>query len=267
MRTPLQSPSPPTPYPAKEAAIRRWQAPLPWLVGALVLGSAAFLTLACVISQHPGPASLDYRLLTHVTDQRSAWLTDVSKGATKLGTELVLYPLLAAAGGLHWWRRGHVLPGVAALGWLWAGQVVRLSINQQIARPRPPLALRLVIAGGHSFPSGHTTSATIGYGLLAVLVIRLWPGNRRWFPVVVTLLAVGLALAVGVSRVYLGVHWPTDVVAGWILGLTWLALGTLGSTLIARRGSAAAALLSGEAAIPDPSQSARNDANPGGRGV
>jgi undecaprenyl-diphosphatase len=149
----------------------------------------------------------------------------------------VLYPLLAAAAGLHWWRRGRAWPGIAALCWLWLGQAARLPINQQIARPRPPQALRLVAAGGYSFPSGHTTSATIGYGLLAVLVIRMLPVGRRWLRALPTVIAVCAAVAVGFSRLYLGVHWPSDVAAGWALGVAWLALGGLAAALIPRRGS------------------------------
>jgi membrane-associated phospholipid phosphatase len=218
---------------------------LPWaLAGALLAGLAGFLTLAFVMSRHPSLSSFDYRFLTDVTGQRSPWLTVAARGVTKLGTELVLYPLLAAAGGLHWWRRGRAWPGIAALVWLWLGQAARLSISQQIARPRPPQALRLVDAGGYSFPSGHTTSATIGYALLAVLVIRLLPANRRLLRSLPVVLAVSAAVAVGFSRVYLGVHWPSDVAAGWSLAVAWLALGGLAIAFISRRNSALAALWS-----------------------
>jgi membrane-associated phospholipid phosphatase len=228
---------------------------LPWrLLGVLVAGIAGFISLAVLISRHPTATSFDYRFLTDVTDQRTPWLTVVARGVTSLGTAVVLYPLLAAAGGLHWWRRGRAWPGIAALCWLWLGQAARLSISQQIARPRPPQALRLVAAGGYSFPSGHTTSATIGYGLLAVLVIRMLPVGRRWLWVLPAVIAVCAAVAVGFSRMYLGVHWPSDVAAGWALGVAWLALGGLAAALIPRRGSPMAAPSSGAAANPATSE-------------
>jgi undecaprenyl-diphosphatase len=236
-----------------------------WLTGVLVAGIAGFISLAVLISRHPAVSSLDYHLLTDVTDQRTPWLTVVARIVTSLGTAVVLYPLLAAAGGLHWWRRGRAWPGIAALCWLWLGQAARLSINQQIARPRPPQALRLVAAGGYAFPSGHTTSATIGYGLLAVLVIGMLPVGRRWLRAFPTVIAVCAAVAVGFSRVYLGVHWPSDVAGGWVLGVAWLALGGLAVALIPRRGSPLADLLSGAAANRATCESARSDANAPGR--
>jgi membrane-associated phospholipid phosphatase len=210
---------------------------------------AGFVTLALLVPRHSAATLWDYRLITDVAHNRADSLTTLARGVTSLGTEAVLYPVLAAAGGLHWWRRGRALPGIGALVWLWAGQLVRFSISQQIARARPPMALRLVNAGGFSFPSGHTTSATIGYALLAALVVHLIPA-RHWRAAVLAF-AVVVVAAVGCSRVYLGVHWPSDVIGGWLLGIAWLALGGLGLVLIHRQGrqqNPALAPLSGEAA-------------------
>ena len=78
-------------------------------------------------------------------------------------------------------------------------------------------------AGGYAFPSGHTTTATVGYGLAAALLIVLFPRVRA----VIAVAAVVLIAGVGLSRTYLGVHWPTDVLGGWALGTSWLALGAL----------------------------------------
>ena len=118
--------------------------------------------------------------------------------------------------------------------WLATGQLIRLGINQAVARARPAEDLHLVAAGGYAFPSGRTTTATIGYGLVAVLLIVLLPTERR--PVVIG--AAALVGAVGHSRIYLGVHWPTDVMGGWALGVTWLCLagtGAIGVQLLRTR--------------------------------
>ena len=77
------------------------------------------------------------------------------------------------------WRKERPLAGVVAIAILISGQLVRLGINHAIARPRPPAALRLVHAGGFAFPSGHTTLATLAYGLLAVLLSMSFP-RYRW---------------------------------------------------------------------------------------
>ncbi len=76
--------------------------------------------------------------------------------------------------------------------------------------------------GGYAFPSGHATEATAVYGMLAVVLAS---GTRRWRAKVLGWAsAVLTAAVVGISRLYLGAHWLTDVLAGWALGGTWLLL-------------------------------------------
>jgi membrane-associated phospholipid phosphatase len=242
-------PAKPRPSPTG-APIRRFLTPVSAAGALLCVCVAGFVTLALLFSRHPTATSLDYRLITDVAADRAGWLTPLARTVTTLGTEIVLYPLLAAAGCLYWWKSGRALPGIAVLVWLWAGQLVRLSLSQQIARARPPLALRLVGASGLSFPSGHTTSATIGFGLLGALLLRLTRA-RHWRRAVIVSATLIVAAAVGCSRVYLGVHWPSDVLGGWLLGLAWLALGGLVLALIRLpRRTRGAAPLSDEAANP-----------------
>jgi undecaprenyl-diphosphatase len=112
---------------------------------------------------------------------------------------------------------------VLAIAVLVSGQLIRIGINRTIARPRPPARLHLVNAGGYAFPSGHTTNATIAYGLLAVVLAVSFPRGRRAFISGAAILAIG----VGLSRIYLSVHWATDVAGGWLLGLSWLTLAAL----------------------------------------
>ncbi len=181
-----------------------------------------FSALTVTVSAHPERGAVDSRLLSTVANHRSGALTALAKVTTTLGTGYVVYPVLAAAGVILWWRRGRWLPGAAALAFLLAGQGVRLAVNRGVARPRPPQSLHLVNAWGDAFPSGHTTTATIGYGLTALLLLKLASSGRRrylmWAPAVV------IAACVGGSRVYLGVHWPSDVLGGWLLGAAWVAL-------------------------------------------
>jgi undecaprenyl-diphosphatase len=98
---------------------------------------------------------------------------------------------------------------------------VRLATSEAVHRVRPPQRDWAMDAGGYAFPSGHTTAATLAAGLLAWAVSRHLTDRRGRFAVWV--LAVGYAGLVGWSRVWLGVHWPLDVLGGWVLGSSWLA--------------------------------------------
>jgi membrane-associated phospholipid phosphatase len=105
-----------------------------------------------------------------------------------------------------------------------AGVAVETQVNHLIGRARPPISDWAGAASGPSFPSGHTTVATL-FALscawaCAGRVRAGWPRRAIWAGAAV------YAGAVGWSRVWLGVHWPTDVIAGWLFGLAWLAAST-----------------------------------------
>ena len=87
-------------------------------------------------------------------------------------------------------------------------------------RPRPDIALRLIEQGGYSFPSGHSMNCLVSYGILIYLLLK-YCENRR----LAKILSVGLGLLtilIGFSRVYVGVHYPTDIIGGWSLGIAVL---------------------------------------------
>jgi membrane-associated phospholipid phosphatase len=150
---------------------------------------------------------------------RQAWLTGAMRLATDLGAAGVLVPLVLAA-GLAWrWRRRSwgplgLLVGAAAGAWL-----VQVAVKQLVDRPRPPAGLALSHATGFAFPSGHATDAAAVYGMLALLLSR---SGRRPVRAATWGVAVGLVALVGLSRLYLGVHWLSDVVLGIGLGGGWL---------------------------------------------
>ncbi len=102
------------------------------------------------------------------------------------------------------------------------GAVASVFIMKDLVeRVRPSGLEPAFIEPGFSFPSGHAAISVALYGFLAFLLCRLYPHHKRWF----VALAVILALAIGLSRLYLGVHYPSDVIAGYVLGGLWLLIG------------------------------------------
>ncbi len=96
--------------------------------------------------------------------------------------------------------------------------LITMFIKTLFDRPRPDLWEQLVTETSFSFPSGHSSASA---ALAASIVLLLW--NTRW-RTVATVAGILYVLIVGVSRMYLGVHFPTDVMGGWLLGITWVAL-------------------------------------------
>lgn len=110
-------------------------------------------------------------------------------------------------------RRKYGLPvSLASLG----GLAIYKPMKHIFLRARPDAALHLVKQGGFSFPSGHSVTSVIFYGVLIYLLNRHCKNDK--LRKVLTVICGFLALAIGPSRIYVGVHWPTDVLAGWCIG-------------------------------------------------
>ena len=152
------------------------------------------------------------------TPESSRLVTDFTDLGGKVGMPVIavlVASLLALA-----WRRWTpvVLMGVASVGSL----AMTVFGKELTARARPPRSLAVPpFESSASFPSGHTLNATVVLGLTAYLLV-IWIRKRRWRAVVIVGLGL-LVVAMGLSRVYLGHHWLTDVIAGWAVGLGWLA--------------------------------------------
>lgn len=162
------------------------------------------------------------------------WVEELARDVTGLGGLGVLTFLTLAAAGLLWLqrRRGTALYVLAAVG---SGVTLSNAAKAFFDRPRPDLVPHGSFVYTASFPSGHSLMAAVVYLTLAALVARGFPERRLRAYVVA--LAILVTLAVGASRVYLGVHWPTDVLAGWAAGGAWaLACAALAHAL-ARRGA------------------------------
>lgn len=149
------------------------------------------------------------------------FLTEVARDFTALGGVVVLTGLVISICGfllLSGKRRAVAAILVTTIG----GALLSTGFKAVFDRPRPALVPHLSIVMTSSFPSGHATLSAVVYLTLAAMSATLL--ERRSLKVYVLVLAVILTLAVGVSRVAVGVHYPTDVVAGWALGSAWALL-------------------------------------------
>jgi undecaprenyl-diphosphatase len=150
-----------------------------------------------------------------------AWFEAAWRDLTSLGSATVLgLVTLACAGYLLIAKRYRTLVVLAIV--VVGGVVLAFSMKALFARPRPEYASSVTGVVSASFPSGHSMLSAVVYLSLSVLLARTRAALR--FKIYFISLGVVVTLLVGVSRVYLGVHYPTDVLAGWTTGLTWAVL-------------------------------------------
>lgn len=168
------------------------------------------------------------------TPRGAAWLVQAGRDVTALGgSPVLLLVILATAVYLALQRhfKTVVLVFVAGFG----GMLVNLGLKQLIARERPTLVPHLMEVSSPSFPSGHAMISAAVYLSLGLLIARIHPRRRE--KAYILGVAITATVLVGLTRVYLGVHYPTDVLAGWLAGAGW-ALGCgLAVQLLERRGA------------------------------
>ena len=189
-------------------------------VVALVAAGWAFgAVLQDVLAGDDG-ALLDGPVQRFFVAHREAWLTTVLRGVTDLGNSALLIGLLLAVGLLWWWRRRTWRPLSLLAGAYLGAFGLSEAIKELTHRARPPAAEAIGHWTGFAFPSGGTTRATAVYGMLAVLLAATTPhwGRKVGLWTAATLLAG----SVGLSRLYLGASWLTDVLGGLALGAAWL---------------------------------------------
>ena len=185
-------------------------------VVALVAGYA-FVEVAESVLRGQRAVTVDARVNTWMSEHRTETATDVMRILTRLADPLVVVVVTLAVAALML-RRGRprlavFMVAATALTGLFVS-VVKLAVG----RPRPATADQLISVTGASFPSGHAAQSVACY--LAIAVIVVWTTSSRRIGVLAVVVAGLLAVTIGGSRVYLGVHWTSDVVAGWALALS-----------------------------------------------
>ncbi len=211
---------------------KQWNETYGWSVAAILaalLGCViAFGAIADAVTDGDVITTWDARLNRWFNENASQPLTRAVELFTHLGSGLWLIPLAAVAVVLLASRRAWadaLLVAMATAGAL----VLNPLFKEFFSRPRPALHDPDLTLRTFSFPSGHAMGSAAVYGALAIVLARRLRGTV-WAPLVVAT-TVLVVLLIGASRVYLGAHYPTDVVAGWILGLAWLLVCVLALTI------------------------------------
>ncbi|WP_202389935.1 phosphatase PAP2 family protein [Parapontixanthobacter aurantiacus] len=184
--------------------------------------------------------AIDSRILLALRNARDLsdpigplWVEELGRDFTALGGVGVLTLLTFSVAG-YLWLIGKVRAMLLVLGAIGSGLLVSTLLKQGFDRTRPDLVPHDSLVYTASFPSGHSMMAAITYLTLAALLARVLP--NRATKVYFLALAVIVTVGVGVSRVYLGVHWPSDVLAGWAVGASWALLFWLIARQLQHRG-------------------------------
>lgn len=192
----------------------------------MAAGLLIFATIAISVKQGATQA-FDRRLLLamrHPGDLSpigSRSLQEAARDFTSLGGAAVLALVtLATAGFLALDGKKHM--AVFTCASVAGGSVMSNLLKDVFQRPRPEIVPHIVYAANTSFPSGHSMLSAVTYLTLGALLAR--SHKRRGLKAYFLVIAALLSIMVGVTRVYLGVHWPTDVLAGWTAGAVWALL-------------------------------------------
>lgn len=211
---------------ARRPMVARWLARIVRLEGemlaiaaAMMLGLALVIALAENVYDFDTAALLAFRTVGNPADPIGPpWFEEMMRDFTALGSTGVLtMTVLAVAGFLVITRKSHsaILMVASVLG----GMLLSSALKFLFDRARPDVVPHAAEVYTASFPSGHSLMAAVVYLTLGALLARTQ--SSRAVRAYILLVAMVLALLVGISRVYLGVHWPSDVIGGWAIGSLW----------------------------------------------
>jgi undecaprenyl-diphosphatase len=196
-------------------------------LGALIVAGIVVAAIAiwifgevAEIVMRGGTQSFDESVLRWLGAHHTKLLDGAMIEITALGTGTVVMMIVAVA-ALFLFLTKHKYSGLLLLVATGGGILLNLVLKLRFDRPRPHVFVWGTNAVSSSFPSGHAMSATIVYSTVAYLAIRLY--RRTWPKVLTAIAAGGTIVAISASRLYLGVHYPSDVLAGAVIGLAWAA--------------------------------------------
>jgi len=207
----------------------------------LIIAGGVLLALMGNLSANGLPGNLNLYLFHQLQDLRSPLGDHLLVSLTELGSSPVLYGFALLLSAWLLWRR-HWRITIHWVSVIAGVSVMTVALKTFTAVPRPPVPASSTL--GYAFPSAHAGLSVAVFGFLAVAIARELRSNWHWLPYSVSVL---LVVAIGFSRIYLGVHWFSDVLGGWSLGLAWVALMGIAyrqhpAESISARGFAAVAL-------------------------
>jgi membrane-associated phospholipid phosphatase len=211
-----------------------WPVAATLLLGAALTGLAGhgFIELAeQVEDKSPALQKVDVQVHNWIVTRRPADATLFFKTMTNIGSPAGVGTICGVAAILLLIRKRYSMAAYLAVT-AGGGALADFELKNYFARARPDLAQALLQAQGFSFPSGHAMGSTIVFGALAYLALRLIP-NWRWKSATIAL-ALVLIVAIALSRVYLGVHWMSDIIGGISAGAAWLTTTTVAYEVMRR---------------------------------
>ncbi|MCD2192743.1 phosphatase PAP2 family protein [Actinomycetospora endophytica] len=206
--------------------VRRWPGGRATTTVTAALGAAAVLTVLAsvvfaLVADDEALRGADGPVLAWLVGHRTPGWTGIAETVSLVGGTVGTGGLAVVTAVVLWARGRLVRAAVWAVAVLVGSLTIR-SLKAAVERPRPPVDTRLTVETSASLPSGHSLMAALGLGLAVLGVLTLLGsdgGRRRAIGRAATVLVgVVLVVGIGVSRAYLGVHWTTDVLAGWLLG-------------------------------------------------
>jgi undecaprenyl-diphosphatase len=206
------------------------------LLSAVGLGLATLLGWAFgevyeAVTANNGIAGFDQPVLDAIVASRTPALTTIVNGFTMTGGAIGLPIIGVVVTGILVRVSGSVRPLILSLVAAGGSLAMTIAIKSLVGRSRPPLAEAVPpYESSASFPSGHTLNATVVTGILVYSILLVVRTRRvKWLTVIVGAVYV---IAIGLSRVYLGHHWLSDVVGAWFLGLAWLSVVIVAHRLV-----------------------------------
>jgi membrane-associated phospholipid phosphatase len=174
-----------------------------------------FVALGFVAHHAAAGTTVDHAVLAWMVNHRSAGLTSVAIAVTNVGSPVGVTVIAVVAAGVSWWRVGSARPAILILTTLAVAGAISTLTKMIVGAHRPAQAVQLIVETDRSFPSGHVTGTL---ALLGALVVVIGHHNGRAVSAAVIALAAAATVAVALTRLYLGVHWVTDIVGGLLLG-------------------------------------------------